>query len=235
MVKSWHRIATLSDNSLVHLAYNEVRILPEDKNDWLNSVKFILKLIDMEHIYINANQISSNVLYKKTLKKLNEIFNSQWCKKVNQSSTNSKSNSKLRTYKLFKKELRAETYLNLPQFKFRKLIAKFRCSDHQLRIETGRHQKLEILQRTCGMCKSGKVENEIHFLIECEAYCDLRQTFLGPNLNSILAATQIEYAFINVLTAQDISRQNNFAQFLQQATELRTKTLMSIQPENVCP
>ena len=235
MVKFWHRIATLSDNSLVHLAYNEVRILPEDKNDWLNSVKFILKLIDMEHIYINANQISSNVLYKKTLKKLNEIFNSQWCKKVNQSSINSKSNPKLRTYKLFKKELRAETYLNLPQFKFRKLIAKFRCSDHQLRIETGRHQKLEISQRTCGMCKSGKVENEIHFLIECEAYCDLRQTFLGPNLNSILAATQIEYAFINVLTAQDISRQNNFAQFLQQATELRTKTLMSIQPENVYP
>ena len=78
-VKFWHRIATLNDNSLIHLAYNEVRMLPEDKNDWLNSVKFILKLIDMEHIYINANQISSNVLYKKTLEKLNEIFNSQWC------------------------------------------------------------------------------------------------------------------------------------------------------------
>ena len=235
MVKFWHRIATLNDNSLVHLAYNEVRMLPEDKNDWLNSVKFILKLIDMEDIYINANQISSNVLYKKTLKKLNEIFNSQWCKKVNQSSTNSKNNSKLRTYNLFKKELRAETYLNLPQFKFRKLIAKFRCSDHQLRIETGRHQKLEIAQRTCDMCESGKVENEIHFLIECEAYRDLRQTFLGPNLNKILTAAQIEYAFINVLTAQDISRQKNFAQFLQQATELRTKTLTNVQRQNVCP
>ena len=226
MVKFWHRIATLNDNSLVHLAYNEVRMLPEDKNDWLNSVKFILKLIDMEDIYINANQISSNVLYKKNLKKLNEIFNSQWCKKVNQSSTNSKNNSKLRTYNLFKKELRAETYLNLPQFKFRKLIAKFRCSDHQL---------LEIAQRTCDMCKSGKVENEIHFLIECEAYRDLRQTFLGPNLNKILTAAQIEYAFINVLTAQDISRQKNFAQFLQQATELRTKTLTNVQRQNVCP
>ena len=109
------------------------------------------------------------------------------------------------------------------------------CSDHQLRIETGRHQKLEIAQRTCDMCKSGKVENEIHFLIECEAYRDLRQTFLGPNLNKILTATQIEYAFINVLTAQDISRQKNFAQFLQQATELRTKTLTNVQRQNVCP
>ena len=136
---------------------------------------------------------------------------------------------------LFKKELRAETYLNLPQFKFRKLIAKFRCSDHQLRIESGRHQKLEIAQRTGDMCKSGKVENEIHFLIECEAYRDLRQTFLGPNLNRILTATQIEYAFINVLTAQDISRQKNFAQFLQQATELRTKNLSEYSATNCLP
>ena len=142
------------------------------------------------------------MLFKNTLKKLNEIFKNQWCKKVNISSSNSKNNSKLRTYKLFKKELRAETYLNLPQFKFRKLIAKFRCSDHQLRIETGRHQKLEVSQRICDMCKSGKVENEIHFLIECEVYHDIRQTFLGSDLNRILTAAQKEYAFIKILTSQ---------------------------------
>ena len=103
MVKFWHRIATLGDNSLIHLTYNAVRMLPEDKNDWLNCVKFILKLIDLENIYINANQISSNVLFKNTLKKLNEIFKNQWCKKVNMLSSNSKNNSKLRTYKLFKR------------------------------------------------------------------------------------------------------------------------------------
>ena len=84
------------------------------------------------------------------------------------------------------------------------------------------------------MCKSSNVENEIHFLIECEAYRDLRQTYLGPDLNRILTATQIEYAFIDVLTAQDIRKQKNLAQFLQQAAELRRKTLMNIQPENVC-
>ena len=76
MIKLCHRIATLSDNSLTQLAYNEVRMLLEDKNDWLNSVTFILKLTDMENIYTNANQMSSNVLFKKTLKKLNEIFKS---------------------------------------------------------------------------------------------------------------------------------------------------------------
>ena len=84
------------------------------------------------------------------------------------------------------------------------------------------------------MCRSSNVENEIHFLIECEAYRDLRQTYLGPDLNRILTATQIEYAFIDVLTAQDIRKQKNLAQFLQQAAELRRKTLMNVQPENVC-
>ena len=84
------------------------------------------------------------------------------------------------------------------------------------------------------MCKSGKVENEIHFLIECEVYHDIRQTFLGSDLNRILTAAQKEYAFINILTSQDISKQKNFAQFLLQAAELRTK-IINIQPENICP
>ena len=39
------------------------------------------------------------------------------------------------------------------------------------------------------MCKSGKLENEIHFLIECEAYHDLRKNFLGINLDRGLNVT----------------------------------------------
>ena len=133
----------------------------------------------MEHIYINANQISNNVLFKN-----------QRYKNVKISSFNSKDNSKLRTYKLFKKELRAETYLNIPQFKFRKLIAIFRCSDHQLELKLADTKKPEVSLRVFDMCQSGKVENEIHFLIECEVYHDLRQTFLGTDLKRILTAAQ---------------------------------------------
>ena len=44
-------------------------------------------------------------------------------------------------------------------------------------------QKLEASQRTCHMCKSGKVENENHFLIEYLVYRDLMQTFLVSDLN----------------------------------------------------
>ena len=46
MVKFWHRLATLNDNSLVQLAFNEngrlSERLSEDKNDWLNTIKLVL-------------------------------------------------------------------------------------------------------------------------------------------------------------------------------------------------
>ena len=38
-----------------------------------------------------------------------------------------------------------EDYLiNLHDFESRKIVAKFRCSDHTLMIETGRHKKIDL-------------------------------------------------------------------------------------------
>ena len=74
MVKFWHRLATLNDNSLVQLAFNENGRLSEDKNDWLNTIKFVLKLTGMESISNNPNQVSSIVLYKRTLQNLGSFF-----------------------------------------------------------------------------------------------------------------------------------------------------------------
>ena len=73
--------------------------------------------------------------------------------------------------------------------------------------------------------------NEIHFLVECEIYHDLLHTLLGHNLNMILTMTQVEHTFIDILSSQDISKQKNLAQYLQQAAEVRTKNL-NMQPEN---
>ena len=48
-------------------------------------------------------------------------------------------------------------------------MARFRTSCHSLAIETGRHRKPPIPpeQRLCVYCNSGKVDDEVHFLIEC--------------------------------------------------------------------
>ena len=40
-------------------------------------------------------------------------------------------------------------------------------SCHKLEIEIGRYKKIPAESRFCQKCKSGKVEDEIHFITEC--------------------------------------------------------------------
>jgi len=78
--------------------------------------------------------------------------------------------TKLRTYKLFKKDFRLETYLTLDlNKKIYTKIARFRCSSHSLRIETGRHEKpkVPIEDRICDKCPDNEVEDELRCLMIC--------------------------------------------------------------------
>ena len=55
-----------------------------------------------------------------------------------------------------------EAYLNsLHDFESRKIIAKFRCSDHTLMIETGRHTKIDLEERICKMCSQKGFEMNV--------------------------------------------------------------------------
>ena len=51
------------------------------------------------------------------------------------------------------------------------ILAKFRISNHQLEIVTGRYKKTRIDQRLCNICnENGCVEDEFHFLMICKEY-----------------------------------------------------------------
>ena len=61
----------------------------------------------------------------------------------------------------------------------RQAVAKLRSSNHKLRIETDRYHLPKIPEnlRICQLSSWNKVENEIHFLFECNLYKNLRQHF----------------------------------------------------------
>ena len=87
------------------------------------------------------------------------------------------SNSKLRTYKLIKNSYQCENYIkmNAPA-KYIKALAKIRLSDHELEIERGRYHtpKTPLQERKCQYCNT--LEDEKHFLLECENYRTERET-----------------------------------------------------------
>ena len=67
--------------------------------------------------------------------------------------------------------MKFEEYLLHPNRKERIAMAKLRISDHKLMIEVGRHRRPAIAreERLCYMCKDN-LEDEIHFLTECNIY-----------------------------------------------------------------
>ena len=94
--------------------------------------------------------------------------------------------NKLRTYALFKTEWCFESYLqHIDNRAKRVLLSKFRIGTCPLRIETGRYESvgrskgIKAEERVCLCCNRNEVEDEFHFLLQCELYHDLRDQFLN--------------------------------------------------------
>ena len=69
-----------------------------------------------------------------------------------------------------------EFYLKHPNKKVRQNITKFRISDHQLFIETGRYLKIPRHLRLCETCNA--LDDEQHFFLNCIINEKERDTFL---------------------------------------------------------
>ena len=98
---------------------------------------------------------------------------------------------KLNIYRYCKDTIEMAPYHKiLRERKHRSIImAKFRCSNHQLAIETGRHAPVIIDRndRICIYCERTFdiriVEDEYHFLIVCPAYQYVRTQYLSDILD----------------------------------------------------
>ena len=84
--------------------------------------------------------------------------------------------SKLRLYGTLKSDLCQEEYLEWEMSSAqRQIYAQFRSGSHQLRVERGSWIKQPVAERVCKVCITGEVENEMHFLLQCYVYRNLRE------------------------------------------------------------
>ncbi len=127
--------------------------------------------------------------------------------------------SKLRTYGLLKSEPGFERYLtDIKSVKKRKSLTKLRLSNHLLMIEKGRHKQIDRNQRYCPFCPDS-IEDEMHFLLKCEAYKFSRPEFLEsaqkliPSFNS----QNVTQKFISLVNSTPMIT----SQFVYKASEMR--------------
>ena len=141
LLTDWHRLANLSDLTLAKQAFNLQMDRNSAQSEWAAPVNYLLSQIGMNNHLSDSLLANTNNFFTMCTTKLRKQFISQWDSQINGGSLGLDSN-KLRFYKQFKSSFQMEPYLNLiHNFQLRNCISEFRCSDHVLEIETGRHQK----------------------------------------------------------------------------------------------
>ena len=106
--------------------------------------------------------------------------------------------------------------------KYLNALIKLRMSSHRLEVEAGRWVKLNRIplnERKCFFCDV--LEDEFHFVLECQAYKKLRKTYISkyfwkrPNMFKFIE-------LINSTNTRCIRRLNTF---IFQAFKVRTELL----------
>ena len=135
-----------------------------------------------------VNKTESNVLHncnfyvKCTLDYIQKNFISEWKSDLMDDRVRKTHGNRLRCYRTFKLDFKMESYImECSNFFNRKYIAMMRLSAHNLFIETGRFSNPRILpeQRICKHCNLCQVEDEMHFILQCSKYNDIRRAFFN--------------------------------------------------------
>ena len=138
--------------------------------------------------------------------------------------------NKLRTYSTFKSIFKYESYLNIGDQKSRKNLTRIRVSAHSLNIETqwfnGRNVHIQEEQRTCMCCGTGEKEDELHLIIKCPTYKDLRESMFSKIALIVHFHSYSEtQKFVWLLSNEDLLATKLTARFISDALPIREQTL----------
>jgi len=85
-------------------------------------------------------------------------------------STSVDNSPKALNYRLYKKGISFENYLEILKDKDLFLLCRFRISKHILPIEIGRWQNINRENRVCILCQGMELGDEFHYWFECTEF-----------------------------------------------------------------
>ena len=172
-VKNWERIRLGHGNKILIDGYKDSEV------SWDAVIKSVLESNGMMNFYVDEPASHFPFSYKRLFQQLIDNFHETGLEDIK------KYTSKLRTYALFKTKIGMEGYLQwINNISIRSQVTKLRLSNHQLAIETERHNGVSRDERFCMFCPR-KIEDEFHFLFECSAIGHLRRRLLDPIIQRI--------------------------------------------------
>ena len=216
-LKFLNRLRSNTCPSLLQSCYEiQTELYQKGKPCWLTRLCKVTETLNMNHNEFDLNKTIVSVYEQAHAKMLHEI-------------NDSVRNPKLRTYKIFKKDIRIEPYLyhDFPKSIYCN-IARFRLSSHNLNIELGRHKRpfVPAEERTCEKCNLNQVEDEFHCLMICEQFNAIRNNLFDivcKCIDNFFVLNPSEQ-FLQILTSKDTNLNCALGKFLKIAIKLDRKT-----------
>jgi len=174
ILKFYNHLITLPDDSIAKQSFLISKSLfSQAKLSFHYNLQNIFNLYNLGDLSILGNNLITNTTIAEFSCKMKNAYFEKWKSDIQTSN-------KLSFFRSFKDNYESEKYLDIiDNFEQRRHFTKFRVSNHQLAIETGRYQKMPIEDRICTLCDKHVVESEIHLLFHCPFYTHLRNEFFG--------------------------------------------------------
>ena len=171
----WRNIFFLSDSNLVKQSYLFSKTSGK-KSSWAMKIRKLLIQYKIYHVWQDPSILLNLDNHGNNESKNNKDHKRFWNKFIT---------DKILDYeqKAWNK-LSLEKYLNTTNNPFgRALHSSIRNGSNLLEIEKGRWKHVSVEKRICTQCDSKKVEDEVHFLLICSRYKDLRLKLFAIILN----------------------------------------------------
>ena len=194
--KYWLAMCDSDRNSLVYLSYLEnCKDLKKTTNfNWCTHIKRILTEFNMKDVWDNQGTKYKSKIVRLMKENMYLRYETDWKAHINSNS------SKLKTYCKIKYSFALENYILTKPLRERKYFTKLRISAHKLNIESGRYTipKTPANLRFCPFCPD-QVESEMHLVLNCSKYQDLRNDFFN-SINYINLPSNDEEKFVFLMT-----------------------------------
>ena len=177
-LKFWLHLKSSPENTIKFQAITTQEVSPETSP----LCQLVLKLTNTPTHPSQTSTASQNHI------KVKQIMNQSKKNYLEHWDDQTKSQSKLECYLSLKRDYELAEYLStVRDTRQRQILTKYRLSDHSLAVEKGRYKQawLPREQRLCGHCTTGEVETEMHFLLYCPKFEQIRKGYFLQFSNKI--------------------------------------------------
>lgn len=205
MFRYWNRLINMDSSRLTRRMF-EYNMQYFTESNWCGKMNNVFSKIGLNDHFISGTEVNLNSVKNKLI----DQMNIEW-------QTNVPMKPKLRTYSFIKSYIEPEPYVTefIPKFK-RSLLAQLRIGILPLNIEIGRYYRVDLDDRVCTLCNMNEIEDEIHFLVSCSSYTDIRNIYFSKYKQFIQDFDHLDFLskYISILKCNKTKLTANFIEEL---------------------